>query len=110
MTTVIVDLYYTDTSMDEVKLKISVTYNLFHMNIILLSLSPSPLLSVSILSLLHHLSLALQQTTAHKWHVHVDLPQEGVECVFAVGWHFNPFNVDLGPTYGAECGIDAPLR
>ena len=52
----------------------------------------------------------LQQTTAHKWHVHVDLPQEGVECVFAVGWHFNPFDVDLGPTYGAECDINAPLR
>lgn len=66
MTTVIVDLYYVDPSMDE--------------------------------------------TTTHKWHVHVDLPQEGVECVFAVGWHFNPFNVDLGSTYGAECGIDAPLR
>lgn len=54
--------------------------------------------------------LVLQQTTGHNWHVHVDLPQPDVECAFAVGWHFNPFDVDLGSTYGAECGVDAPLR
>ena len=74
--------------------------------IIMVSQSLSPSLSLSL-----SLPPFSMKTTAHKWHVHVDLPQPGVECAIAVGWHFNPFNVDLGrSTYGAECGIDAPLR
>ena len=65
-------------------------------------------LSLSLCLSIHPVST---KTTAHKWHVHVDLPQPGVDCAIAVGWHFNPFNVDLGrSTYGAECGTDAPLR
>ena len=32
----------------------------------------------------------------HNWHVHVYPPEDDVECVDAIGGHYNPFNVSLG--------------